>query len=304
MRIGLFIALGCAAMLSSCAAAPSEPLALQLASPAAAVAELLAADRRFAAASGQASGVEAMTAMFADDAVMTGRPVPGFGQGRQEIAGRLVKTIGTSSGNTSWAPVLGGISADGQHGFTFGYMTTSEAGQEPKLAKYLSYWTRRDDGWRVQLFKYLPREAGPVSTAIMPPAIPNRIVPVSTDAAAIARFRESLASTERAFSDDAQTIGLDRGFVKYGSPDAVNGNTGREFTVSAAAIGAAHPSGPSDLSWAPDEGVLVASSGDLGVTWGYLRPKPPIAPGRLSQIPFFTIWRRDSPADPWLYVAE
>ena len=304
MRISLFIALGCAASLSSCAAAPVGSSALQLASPTAAVEELLAADRQFAAASGQATGLEAMTAMFAEDAVMMGRPVPGFGKGRKDIAERLVKAIGTGSGKTSWAPVRGGISGDGQHGFTFGYMKTEETGQEPKLAKYLSYWTRRDDGWRVQLFKYLPREAGPVPAEVMPPAVPNRMVPMSTDPAAIADYRDSLDRTERAFSYDARTIGLDRGFAKYGSTDAVNGNTGREFTVSATAIGAAHPSGPSDLSWAPDEGVLVASSGDLGVTWGYLRPKPPIAPGRLSQIPFFTIWRRISPADPWLYVAE
>jgi hypothetical protein len=27
-------------------------------------------------------------------------------------------------------------------------------------------------------------------------------------------------------------------------------------------------------------------------------------PGRLEKIPFFTIWHRNSPDEPWLYIAE
>jgi hypothetical protein len=47
--------------------------------------------------------------------------------------------------------------------------------------------------------------------------------------------------------------------------------------------------------------VLVAASGDLGITFGYIRSttdkdQPPA--------PFFTIWRRASTAEPWRYIAE
>ena len=46
--------------------------------------------------------------------------------------------------------------------------------------------------------------------------------------------------------------------------------------------------------------ALVASSGDLGVTVGYIRTKD----GSRPPVPFFTVWRRDSPASPWRYIAE
>ena len=51
--------------------------------------------------------------------------------------------------------------------------------------------------------------------------------------------------------------------------------------------------------------AVVASSGDLGISFGYIRPngKPPDgAPPQGS--PFFTIWHRASPTAPWRYIAE
>jgi hypothetical protein len=56
--------------------------------------------------------------------------------------------------------------------------------------------------------------------------------------------------------------------------------------------------------WAPDR-VIVASSGDLGVTIGLIRETAPGSdPNAPTVFPFFTVWQRSSPADPWLYVAE
>jgi hypothetical protein len=57
----------------------------------------------------------------------------------------------------------------------------------------------------------------------------------------------------------------------------------------------------SPLSWAPDH-VVVASSGDLGVTIGFIDQNDPTAMPR--RFPFFTVWRRESPSGRWLYVAE
>jgi hypothetical protein len=114
-----------------------------------------------------------------------------------------------------------------------------------------------------------------------------------TDAAVIARHRESLADAERAFSKDAQTMGLGGAFVKYGRPDAVNmgGPNTASFVVGNDAIGRL--------------GVLVASSGDLGVTFGIIRRNtPPADPKQPATFPFFTIWRRDSPSGVWRYIAE
>ena len=58
------------------------------------------------------------------------------------------------------------------------------------------------------------------------------------------------------------------------------------------------------VSWAPDHGVIVASSGDLGVTIGTIVTNEPDSTGARQSFPFFTVWRRPSPDQPWRYVAE
>ena len=131
----------------------------------------------------------------------------------------------------------------------------------------------------------------------------------STDAKAVAAFTESLDRAERAFSRDAQRIGLGAAFVQYGSPDAVNMGSANDagFVVGPENIGrlvsAGEPATGSSVSWAPDR-VIVSSSGDLGVTIGTIRPNAPAPGSQRVGYPFFTVWRRASPGDPWRYVAE
>jgi hypothetical protein len=60
----------------------------------------------------------------------------------------------------------------------------------------------------------------------------------------------------------------------------------------------------SSVSWAPDRGVIVASSGDLGVTIGTIVVNEPDSTGARQSFPFFTVWRRAGPDQPWRYVAE
>ncbi len=277
-------------------------------SPQAAVDELLDADRAFAAASARTDMITVLSSMFAADVVM---PVRGGGLAMGSVA--AIEALRSDSANLrsrlEWAPVRGGISADGQHGFTFGYMTMHRADSTPVPLKYLAYWIRRPEGWRVVAWKRGRRPAGEVSREMMPPALPPAMVAVSADSAAIGRVRESLAAAERAFSDTAQQIGLGPAFEYYGSDDAVNlgGPNDTMFVVGSAAIGRAvsggGPSRGSPVSWGPDH-VIVASSGDLGVTFGMIRPNAPASAAQGTDIPFFTIWRRESPTAPWRYVAE
>jgi hypothetical protein len=49
--------------------------------------------------------------------------------------------------------------------------------------------------------------------------------------------------------------------------------------------------------------VIVASSGDLGVSIGMIRRNQPVT-GQPTAFPFFTIWRRATPTAPWRYIAE
>jgi ketosteroid isomerase-like protein len=281
----------------------------QQTTPGAVVAELLKADREFSRLSATTTVVNGIAPMLADDVIM---PQPGgiFVEGKDAVVATLRKNPRNEKASLSWTPIRAGISADGQHGFTFGYMTMKVPDSADVPMKYLAYWIRTPQGWRVAGYKRGPRPEGEVSTAMMSPAIPDKLVPVSGDAAAIEAFRRSVADAEKAFSDEAQKIGLPAAFRKNGSPDAVNmaGPATPSFIVGANAIGKSMEDGnvaaPSPVSWAADKKVLVASSGDLGITFGIIRTNAPDANGKLGEYAFFTVWRRPTVADRWLYIAE
>jgi hypothetical protein len=55
------------------------------------------------------------------------------------------------------------------------------------------------------------------------------------------------------------------------------------------------------VTWSADR-ALVATSGDLGVTLGYIVPVTARPDGSRPRFPFFTIWRRE--ASGWKYIAE
>jgi hypothetical protein len=294
------------AALLATAACASAPRGGSAGDPRAALDGLLAADRAFSAASAGTDLVSGISAMFAPDVVM---PLPNgsFAESAQAATAALRENPANDDARAQWAPVRGGISADGEHGFTFGYMTIRQADGTAVPAKYLAYWVRQPAGWRVAVYKRARRPEGEVSTELLPPALPARLVPPTADAATRASHAASLDAAERAFSDESQTIGLGPAFAKWGSGDAMNMGREAAFTMGAANIGAAiggGSPGPSPVSWAPER-VIVASSGDLGVTIGHIRPNAPPADGsRLAGAPFFTIWRRPTPDSPWRYVAE
>jgi hypothetical protein len=163
---------------------------------------------------------------------------------------------------------------------------------------------RGTDGWRVAAYKRGARAEGSVSLELLPPALPPAESKPITDLATIARHRQSLDQAERAFSDESQRIGLGAAFVKYGSPDAMNlgGPTSPTFVIGSKAIGSLvsgrNLGDPSPVNWAPER-VIVASSGDLGVTIGTINRND-----KSASFPFFTIWRRATSHDPWRYIAE
>jgi ketosteroid isomerase-like protein len=287
----------------------SAAAARQAATPQSAVDELLAADRRFAAASATTDLVTGLSAMFAPDVVIGPNADNSFAFGHAAALEALRSNPANTGARLEWTPVRGGVSADGRHGFTFGFLTVLRADKTTIQGKYLSYWVKQGDQWRVAVYKRGRRPEGPALPATMPPALPPALVAPSLDSALIARYRQSLDSVERAFSAEAEVIGLGAAFAKYGSSDAINlgGPADTGFVVGSEAIGRAVSQGeiakPSELTWAPER-VIVASSGDLGVTIGTIRRRTPAAAGQPSSFPFFTIWRRATPKDPWRYVAE
>jgi ketosteroid isomerase-like protein len=275
--------------------------------PAAAAAALLEADRGFAAAAPARPAVQALAAMFADDVTVPG-PGNVFVQGKAKAVAALESNPDNLTARLEWTPVRAGVSADGLHGFTFGYMTARKPDGKTIDLKYLAYWIKGSDGWRVAAYRRRPRPAGDVSPSLMPASLPPALVAPTTDAATLRAHADSLTAAEKAFSDEAQTIGIGAAFTKYGRPDAVNmgGPDAPGFVVGSAAIGESvgrgSPPDSSPVEWSADR-VLVASSGDLGITFGMIRLKDP-QPGQPRAVPFYTIWRRDGPGQPWKYIAE
>ncbi|MCQ4163299.1 nuclear transport factor 2 family protein [Tahibacter harae] len=294
----------CAGLFLLASQAPAAPPA----TPQQAVDALLAADRAYAAASARTDLISGLSAMFADDVVM---PVPGnrFARGAAEVRDYLRSVPDNAKSRLEWAPQRGGISADGQHGFTFGYMTLHKPDQSTQAQKYLAYWIRRNDSWRVVVYKRSRSNAAPAQPAPLPPALPAQLAATPADAAHTQEYARSLDQAERTFSDTAQRIGLGPAFAQYGSADAINlgGPDDAEVVLGAdkiaLAVGAGLAPGTSPVTWAPDE-VIVAGSGDLGITIGFLQPNAGAADTGRKPVPFFTIWRRATTADPWRYVAE
>ncbi len=297
-------ALGLVVAPAAVAAQGSPPAAVAARSPQQVSDELLAADRAFAAAAANVDAITALSAQFHDEVVM---PLPdgSFARGRAAAIAALQVNPANATARVEWTPVRVGVSADGQHGFSFGFTILRPREGAARLGKYLSYWVRTPQGWRVAAYKRAPRPEGEVATAPMAPVLPARLVRPTMDPTVLRAQREGLRAAEQAFSDQAQRVGLSPAFRANGSDDAMNMGGEAGFTIGAGAIGDSIGSDapPSPVSWGADD-ALVASSGDLGVTFGMIRPNGPVPEGRPAAIPFFTIWRRPGPNERWLYIAE
>ena len=293
----LFAAALCATVPLATPVAASTPALAQ-----GAVDSLIAADRAFADAAKDKELVDGLLPMFDAETVM---PAPtGFVTGTEAIAAALKANPANAGAKASWAPVRGGVSADGSHGFTIGFMTITAEGKPTRNAKYVAYWIKRPAGWRVAVYKRAGRPDGDVSLDLMPPSLPERKLKPTKDAKTLAGYKASLDKAERDFSDLSRKIGLGPAFVQNGRADATNIGAGPGFTVGNEKIGAdvAKFNGP-PIQWGPED-VLVSSTGDFGITWGFIRPVTPPANGQPGGGPYTTIWRRAAPDQPWRYVAE
>jgi len=277
------------------------PAAATPSSPTAAVNELLNADRQFSSSAAGINIVDGIAAMLAPDAISP-TPTGTFARGKDEIVALLRANPSNATATAEWAPVRGGISADGQQGFTYGFQIIHDAGKADRRAKYLAYWVKRPEGWRVFGYKRAGSPPGSVSTAVRAPALPPVMIPVRPSDTLQQKYADDLAARESAFSGRAQEVGLRHAFIEFGSSDAMNFAGGSDFTFGNVNIGNGFtPETTSPVRWAADEAVKVASTGDLGITFGFIRPNDPT---QGAPFPFFTVGRRDRTSDRWLYVAE
>jgi hypothetical protein len=268
--------------------------------------ELLAADRAFASASAKTDVISGLSAMFATDIVLT--HAGGIAQGKDEAVNAL-KASPINAGRIEWTPARVSISGDGRHGFTAGFMTLHRPDSTSTPMKYLAYWEKKNEGWRVRTYKRGVSKTPPPPMPVTY-VLPEQLAASPADAATIEKHRQSLAEAERSFSRDAQTMGMRAAFTQYGDPEAIN--LGGPDTPAwllgnrdiGAGVGGERPETGSPVSWGP-EITIIAPSGDFGVTIGYIVQNKPDADGKIPPgRPFFTIWKRDSPNGKWLYIAE
>jgi ketosteroid isomerase-like protein len=269
-------------------------------SPVAVLDELLAAERSLSDAAARLTPAEGIASLIGEGGVLMTPKGPVRGP---EAALTSLRANPANAGKSaSWHAIRGGISADGQQGFTLGYLDIE--GGEPARAhrRYLAYWVRGAAGWPVAALKQTLRADNETLLPIQQPALPARMVRL--DPRRTPAHAQSLTAAEKAFSDRAQQVGNRQAFQEFGRPDAIHifGPTG--FRIGLQTIGAA-PEGaasPPQVNWSANE-VVVASSGDLGVSIGEIRQNKAGA-GPAAPNPFFTIWRRDDGTKPWRYIAE
>ena len=265
--------------------------------------ELLAADRAFAAASARSEPIPGITAMLDDEVAM---PLPGKGivSGKATVTEALKASPAFQAGNVTWGPVRGGISADGTQGFTYGFLSVGSGDPAKRNRKYLSYWVKRGDRWRVVAYRQIPREPGDVSTDMFAPALPGFTPKGKQNPRNAASNQASLAAAEKAFSDRAQIVGLKKAFGEFGRKDAMNMYSGAGFAYGLDAVVAGFKEeGLAKIHWSTEKSY-VALSGDLGVSIGMILPNSPPKAGEPDGFPFFTVWKRDTPDSPWRYIAE
>lgn len=267
-----------------------------------AFAGLLAADRAWAQSAAKQSFPDAIAGMLVDDGfVMLAR-----GRSAQGPAAVRVALAPEAASRGTWYPSWGAVSADGTQGFTLGFLVVTPAEGAPLPGKYLAYWKRTPDGWRVVAYKRRPRASGDVPRELVQPLLPTAPKTSSTHEAIVA----SVDARERAFSDAAQRTSLADAFASFGHPRAVNmgGPNDADFVVGPAsiarAVGEGGPATGSSVSWWPDR-IVAADSGDLALSIGTLHLNEAPADASVPrEFPFFTVWYRAGGEGDWLYVAE
>jgi ketosteroid isomerase-like protein len=276
------------------------PAAAQTA-PKAALDELLATEHSLSEAAAKLSPAEGIASLIADDGLLFTRQGPI--RGPASALANLAANPANKGNHASWHSLRGGVSADGQQGFTLGYLDVD--GGDPATAhrRYLAYWVKGPNGWRVAAMRQLLRPVGEADAPAQPAVVPTH--GLAADASKVAAYRTSLMAAEKAFSDRAQMVGLNQAFQENGRDDAIHIFGEKGLSIGLKAIGAnfAQETGPATINWSADD-AIVASSGDLGVTIGTIRPNGKPAEGQPAATPFFTIWVRENPDQPWRYIAE
>jgi ketosteroid isomerase-like protein len=251
--------------------------------------------------------VDGMLALLAEDVVFlrAGAPVV-YGR---EAARRLLSANLPPPGTTfTWQPLGGELSGDHRSAYTYGVAARVNKQGEPSLdlARYIAFWKRDASsgprgGWRIAAYSDVSAgqasAASPTPEDLAPPVrqLPRRAADLAT----------KLRSTDSAFSDLADRMGLAEAFGTYAAPD------GAIFNESELVIGPRAlrdfftvTNGGLALTWQPVF-ADVAASEDLAFTVGdyvaTLRGPSGAAVQRFGK--YMTVWKRQRDGS-WKFVID
>ncbi|HEV3075696.1 MAG TPA: nuclear transport factor 2 family protein [Thermoanaerobaculia bacterium] len=262
---------------------------------AAARAALVEAERAFSRLS-QREGVRAaFLAYLAEDAILfRPGPVPG----REFIEARPSPPV-----ELTWWPVYVEVAASGDLGYTTGPYVLRETGPgqrgETQNGYYVTVWRRQADGaWKVvaDLGATTPPPAG--SDAAAGGGVEHgRIGGGAPGGQGLAERAEAaqhaLLAADRGFGGDATVHGARAAYMGAIADEARCYRDGAPPAVGREAVGRLLGAyAQRSTSWEPTAAV-VASSGDLGYTYGKTAVMGPGRPGRIRQPGlYFRVWER------------
>ena len=162
-------------------------------SPKAALDGLLAAEKSLSDAAASKTPAEGIASLIAPDGVLMTPKGPVIGPAAALAA--LRDNPANAGKGVHWKSIKSGISADGQHGFTIGYLDLE--GGDPARAhrRYLAYWVRGEAGWRVAALKQALRQPDEAEAAAQPATLSAKLVEPAPSATAA--HRTSLIAAER-----------------------------------------------------------------------------------------------------------
>jgi ketosteroid isomerase-like protein len=258
---------------------------------------LVAAERKFAAASVATSTQAAFLANLGEDSILFAPYArPGRAWTESNPGGK---------GLLTWEPSYALLSSSGDLGLTTGpweYRKGRSLDEPPVASGHFStVWRRHADGvWRVAIdcgVAY-PRPAE-LEAAWSPNSGRGGVLPAGQGDGA--KAPESLAAAESAFESSLAAKGVDATYTQFLGADPRVYRDNRDPAIErASAIALARADGAA-VAW-KTEGVVASKSGDLGYTYGR-GERPGQTAGGAERFTFLRVWQHGA-ANGWRIVLE
>jgi ketosteroid isomerase-like protein len=307
-RIALVLALLAAACGGAADLAPSAQTVSPAALAADARAELFAADAAHTAAIEQLGPIDGVLRPMAGNAVYL---APGIDlvRGRHDIREALVAECPDPEHTTLSRTLLGGdVSADGNFGFTFGWLYRSLPNGLFSYGAYVAVWQREDgEGFRVTAYHARPSVRRVPVRDGFPLLLAGPGAGAVPHADSMEQLRRSVRATDAAFAALSVEQGVSVAFPTYASPDFLlvfGGNfiglIGQKEIADVYAGG----SPAETLDWAPVY-AGAAASGDLAYTIGNAVDTFTMADGTVQRAysKYLTLWARNADG-AWRFIAD